>query len=61
MRRVVLNDVSQLPNDYSTTPGGTFFSTTPGGKTENEKVQSIYFVLELIKLFINECIDVKCV
>jgi len=31
MRRVVLNDVSQLPHDYSTTPGGTFFSTTPGG------------------------------
>ena len=31
-RRVVLNDASQLPNDYSTTPGGTLFSTTPGGK-----------------------------
>ncbi len=31
-RRVVLNDASQLPNDYSQTPGGTLFSTTPGGK-----------------------------
>ncbi|BFZ03317.1 hypothetical protein BsWGS_06356 [Bradybaena similaris] len=31
IRRVVLNDVSQLPTDYSTTPGGTLFSTTPGG------------------------------
>lgn len=30
-RRVTLNDPSQLPNDYSTTPGGTIFSTTPGG------------------------------
>lgn len=30
-RRMVLNDVSQLPSEYSTTPGGTFFSTTPGG------------------------------
>ena len=30
-RRVVLNDASQLPHDYSTTPGGTLFSTTPGG------------------------------
>ncbi|XP_076460075.1 eukaryotic translation initiation factor 4E-binding protein 1-like [Babylonia areolata] len=30
-RRVVLNDISQLPTEYSTTPGGTFFSTTPGG------------------------------
>ena len=30
-KRVVLNDISQLPSEYSTTPGGTFFSTTPGG------------------------------
>uniref|UniRef100_A0A8C4X1I1 Uncharacterized protein n=1 Tax=Eptatretus burgeri TaxID=7764 RepID=A0A8C4X1I1_EPTBU len=31
-RRVVLNDPSQLPLDYSTTPGGTLYSTTPGGE-----------------------------
>ncbi|PSN33027.1 Eukaryotic translation initiation factor 4E-binding protein 1 [Blattella germanica] len=30
-RRVVINDASQLPVDYSTTPGGTLYSTTPGG------------------------------
>ncbi|KAF4519591.1 hypothetical protein B566_EDAN003758 [Ephemera danica] len=30
-RHVVINDASQLPMDYSTTPGGTLFSTTPGG------------------------------
>jgi len=30
-RRVIINNVSQLPYDYSTTPGGTLFSTTPGG------------------------------
>ncbi|XP_046366667.1 eukaryotic translation initiation factor 4E-binding protein 1-like [Haliotis cracherodii] len=30
-RRVVLNNLEQLPGDYSTTPGGTLFSTTPGG------------------------------
>ena len=30
-RRVVLNDPGQLPIDCSTTPGGTIFSTTPGG------------------------------
>jgi len=30
-RRVVINDASQLPADYSTTPGGTVYSTTPGG------------------------------
>jgi len=30
-RRMVISSASQLPNDYSTTPGGTIFSTTPGG------------------------------
>lgn len=31
IRRVLINDPTQLPHDYSTTPGGTIFSTTPGG------------------------------
>lgn len=31
VRRVQLNHLSELPNDYGTTPGGTLFSTTPGG------------------------------
>ena len=31
IRRVMLSDPSQLPSEYSTTPGGTLFSTTPGG------------------------------
>lgn len=30
-RRITINDASQLPSDYCTTPGGTLFSTTPGG------------------------------
>ncbi|XP_006625857.1 eukaryotic translation initiation factor 4E-binding protein 1-like [Lepisosteus oculatus] len=30
-RRVIVNDATQMPIDYSTTPGGTLFSTTPGG------------------------------
>ncbi|VUZ56458.1 unnamed protein product [Hymenolepis diminuta] len=30
-RRFKYSDNSQLPNDYSTTPGGSIFSTTPGG------------------------------
>jgi len=33
IRRVVLNDASQMPSDLSSTPGGTLFSTTPGGMT----------------------------
>lgn len=32
IKRVTLSDPSQLPKDYGTTPGGTYFSTTPGGK-----------------------------
>lgn len=31
-RRVAINDAAHMPLDYSTTPGGTLFSTTPGGK-----------------------------
>jgi len=30
-KRVLLTDPSQLPADYSSTPGGTLYSTTPGG------------------------------
>lgn len=27
----MINDPTQIPMDYSTTPGGSIFSTTPGG------------------------------
>lgn len=30
-RTVTVNDADHMPHDYSTTPGGTLFSTTPGG------------------------------
>ena len=31
-RRVVINSADHMPQvDYSSTPGGTLFSTTPGG------------------------------
>ncbi|CAL8298912.1 unnamed protein product [Merluccius merluccius] len=30
-RTVLISDAAQLPHDYCTTPGGTLFSTTPGG------------------------------
>lgn len=32
LKKIVFNDPSQLPADYSSTPGGTLFSTTPGGQ-----------------------------
>lgn len=31
-RTVPISDAAQLPHDYCTTPGGTLFSTTPGGE-----------------------------
>lgn len=31
-RRVTVSDAALMPLDYSVTPGGTLFSTTPGGK-----------------------------
>lgn len=31
-RTVAISDAAQLPQDYCTTPGGTLFSTTPGGE-----------------------------
>ncbi|XP_037031266.1 eukaryotic translation initiation factor 4E-binding protein 3 [Bradysia coprophila] len=30
-KRVLVTDASQLPELYSSTPGGTLYSTTPGG------------------------------
>lgn len=30
-RRVVITSEEDMPADYSTTPGGTIFGTTPGG------------------------------
>ncbi|XP_029940376.1 eukaryotic translation initiation factor 4E-binding protein 1-like [Salarias fasciatus] len=31
VRRVAIHDAAHMPQDYSSTPGGTVFSTTPGG------------------------------
>ena len=30
-RRIQIDDLNQITNSYSSTPGGTLFSTTPGG------------------------------
>lgn len=30
-KRVLIHDTSELPDLYSSTPGGTLYSTTPGG------------------------------
>ena len=31
-RRVVINHEHEMPTDFGTTPGGTMFAHTPGGK-----------------------------
>ena len=31
-RRHIVNDPNELPDRYSSTPGGTLYSTTPGGE-----------------------------
>ncbi|XP_061589425.1 eukaryotic translation initiation factor 4E-binding protein 1-like [Cololabis saira] len=31
VRRIPIHDAAHLPQEYSTTPGGTLFSITPGG------------------------------
>lgn len=36
-KKVLVHDPSQLPDVYSSTPGGTLYSTTPGGKYSNKK------------------------
>ena len=44
-RRVVIKDPSELPTSYSQTPGGTIFSTTPGGK--GGQVCCLYLIIKL--------------
>lgn len=31
-KKVLITDPNQMPDVYSSTPGGTLFSTTPGGE-----------------------------
>lgn len=42
-KKVLIHDANQLPDVYSSTPGGTLYSTTPGGKffSKNIKISSI--------------------
>lgn len=35
MRKVLISDASQMPDVYSSTPNGTIYSTTPGGKDKS--------------------------
>lgn len=39
IRRLVVNDPKDMPLHYGETPGGSIFSTTPGGKWSFSKVR----------------------
>lgn len=46
-KKVTINDANQLPDVYSSTPNGTLFSTTPGGKlTPNANLNFIFISRE---------------
>lgn len=44
-RKVLLTDPSQMPDVYSSTPGGTLYSTTPGGKYHHHRHPVLLLVL----------------
>ena len=50
-RRVVVKDPNELPLDYSTTPGGTIFSTTPGGDCCD--VVNVYHIMCALPVFVH--------
>ena len=49
-RRVVVKDASELPTSYCQTPGGTIFSTTPGGEFYSAALPG--YMLHLLQLHI---------
>ena len=43
MRKVLISDPSQMPDIYSSTPNGTLYGTTPGGKKKKAlKKKSVF-------------------
>lgn len=60
-RKVLITDPSQMPEVYSSTPGGTLFSTTPGGKLETlmpEKLRNIFKNRDTQNLFCRTTIKI---
>lgn len=48
-KRIVIHDPNQLPADYSSTPGGTLYSTTPGGQC----IRLLRFISSRLDTFLN--------
>lgn len=45
MRKVLINDPSQMPDVYSSTPNGTIYGTTPGGNYRSFHVGALSRIL----------------
>lgn len=57
-RTVLIDDSTQLPHDYCTTPGGTLFSTTPGGNVILKRAFVTWTRIHMRKLV--TCYSVRC-
>lgn len=55
-RRMLVTDPSQLPDVYSSTPGGTLYSTTPGGEFSMRKTGKNSYANK----FLYECLFYAC-
>lgn len=50
IKKVYINDSSELPSHYSSTPGGTLYSTTPGGNFLN--ILYCYVIMKIVTYII---------
>jgi len=50
-RKIVISDPIQMPEVYSSTPGGTLYSTTPGGKFQTAEmgITKPYIIFKMVK------------
>lgn len=48
-KKITISDPIQMPEVYSSTPGGTLYSTTPGGKLIS------YLVFKILKILLRKC------
>jgi len=53
-KRIVIHDPNQLPVDYSSTPGGTLYSTTPGGQCIHLFQLSSISTFSLTRLYLRD-------
>ena len=51
VRRVQIHDAHQMPSRYSETPGGTIFSTTPGGIHYLTSIFLMFFLIKTSELW----------